>query len=372
MLRMLSRRSVGIALLAIALAIVIVLTFGERPQTAQERPTRTLSARFNDFATPDEITNDIRDRSRELVRVEFRSIADRENVTKFGRVVEDFGNSVVLSKKRTTDMTRSSLDVQRVDSTINLPGAKFDPIATARPETVRPGGEVRSGSGYYILQFGGIATDEWLDSVRDAGVEIVQYAPHNAFFVYGDGAAIAKVAGHSRVRWAGEFRGEHKLTPEMKDLAAKAGDKTALFDVAVFSRADLADVGVRIPGRAVSFSRLPNNFFNVIRVELSPSQLSAVAEIPDVVRIDPYVQPDAEDERSSQIIAGNFSGPTTLNGPGYNPLTQFGVDGTGVTVMVSDDGISIPGNGGFYLRLQTPSTVLFVVARSERQAGTVT
>ena len=199
------------------------------------------------------------------------------------------------------------------------------------------------------MQLGGFATDEWLDSIRDAGVEVLQYVPQNAFFVYGAGEAVAKVAGHSRVRWVGEFRAEHKLSTDVKDFASKAAGGTAMFDVAVFSRADLDSVATAVGGRLISKSKLPNNFFNVLRVELPTAKLAEIAAIGDVVRIDPFIPPTAEDERSSQIIAGNYSNPTTISAPGYNPLTQFGADGTNVTVMVSDDGISIPGNGGFYL-----------------------
>jgi hypothetical protein len=67
------------------------------------------------------------------------------------------------------------------------------------------------------------------------------------------------------------------------------------------------------------------------------------------VRIDQYEKPKPEDERAAQIVAGNYTSPTVLLPPGYNPLTQFGVDGTNVTVGVVDDGVSIPGNGGFYI-----------------------
>jgi hypothetical protein len=35
--------------------------------------------------------------------------------------------------------------------------------------------------------------------------------------------------------------------------------------------------------------------------------------------------------------------------PGYDPATQFGVDGSGVTVVIADDGIGIPGDGGKYV-----------------------
>ena len=346
-----SRRRVAFALLMIVVAMALFLGLGDRPQTAQERSAQSpqLKARFDDFAVADDITRDIRDRSRELVRVEFHSIADRENVTKYGRIVEDFGNSVVLSKKRSVDMSRSGLDLARIETTINLPGAKFDPVSNPPAYTVVPGAERRPDRGYYLVQLGGFATDALLDSIRDAGVEVLQYVPHNAFFVYGDGDAVAKVAGHSRVRWVGEHRAEHKLSADVKDFASKAAGGTATFEVAVFSRADLDTVAAAIGGRLLSKGKLPNNFFNIVRVEIPTAKLSEIAGIPDVVRIDPYVRATAEDERSSQIISGNYSGPTTLNAPGYNPLSQFGVDGTNVTVMVSDDGISIPGNGGFYI-----------------------
>ena len=73
------------------------------------------------------------------------------------------------------------------------------------------------------MQLGGTATDEWLDSIRDAGVEVLQYVPHQAFFVYGDGDAIGKVSRHSRVRWVGEYVASQKLSPNLDFAnAAKA------------------------------------------------------------------------------------------------------------------------------------------------------
>ena len=346
-----SRPRLAFALIAIFIAVVFFLGFGERQQTAQERPSEpaALKARFEEFAVSDDVTRDIRDRSRELVRVQFRSIADRENVTRFGRIVQDFGSSVLLSKTKSSDPSRSGMDVARIETTVNLPGKKFDPVQEPPVDTVRAGDAGRLARGYYLIQLGGFATDEWLDSIRDAGVEILQYAPHNAFFVYADGGAIAKVAGHSRVRWVGEHRPEYKLSGHVKDVASNAKSGTTQFEIAVFKRASLDEVVSRVGGRLISKDKLPNNFFNVLVVEVASSQLDEIAKIPDVVRIDPYVRPTPEDERSSQIIAGNYSNPTTLAAPGYNPLAQFGADGTGVTVMMSDDGVSIPGNGGLYI-----------------------
>ena len=347
---LLSRSRIAFVVLLAIFGFVLYLTLGETPNSAQERPSQPpLKARFEQFAKSDLITNDIRDRSREIVRVQFRSIADREKVTEYGRIVQDFGSSAIVSKRKGTDLSRTGLDLQKVETTINVPGAKFEPVDDPPAETVRRDGESAPRRGYYMIQLGGFATDEWLDSLRDAGVEIVQYVPHQAFFVHGEGAAIAKAATHSRVRWVGEYTAEQKLSQDVKEFAANAKTEVVAFDVAVFAREDISAVASSIGGRVISESRLPSNFFNVVRIELARSELNRVASIPGVFRIDPYIAPALEDERSSHIIAGNYSSATVISGPGYNPLVQFGADGTNVTVSMVDDGVSIPGNGGFYV-----------------------
>ena len=346
------RRLLGFLSIAVLGMVAIWSGQAERRNSAQERASEPLKAKFEQFSQRDEVTNDIRDRAKEIVRVEFHSIADRENVTKYGRIVQDFGSSVVLVKSKRTDLSNSALDVQKMESAIHVPSKKFDPIESRPAATIKPG-DGGNESDYFIVQFGGIAVDEWLDSVRDAGVEVLQYIPNQAFFIYATTSAAAKVAGHSRVRWVGKYLAEQKKSPELQKFVDNVKGDRAMFDVAVFDRADLGQVSAKVAavihGRLVQQIKLPNNFFNVIRVEASPSDLDAIANIPDVVRIDQYEKPRAEDERSSQIISGNFSSTTVLNAPGYNPLTQFGVNGQNVTISMVDDGVSIPGNGGFYI-----------------------
>jgi hypothetical protein len=342
----------GLAFVVVVILIAIWLGPAEQHNSAQERAAEVPKAKFDQFSKSDDVTSDIRDRSKEIVRVEFRSIADRENVTKYGRIVQDFGSSVVLAKSKRTDVSRSGLDIQKMDSAIHVPSKKFDPIQSVPAETIKPN-DVGNERDYFIVQFGGIAVDDWLDSIRDAGVEVLQYLPDQAFFVYGSTSAAAKVAGHSRVRWVGKYTAEQKKSPELRRFVDSVKGETAMFDVAVFDRADLSEVSARVAsvihGRVLHQIKLPNNFFDVVRIEASPADLDAIANIPDVVRIDQYEKPKAEDERSSQIISGNFSSTTILNAPGYNPLTQFGVNGQNVTISMVDDGVSIPGNGGFYL-----------------------
>jgi hypothetical protein len=348
------RIRIGIVILSLVFLIAIYLGVGERPNSAQQRPVDPApTAKFEQFAKSDEVTNDIRSQSKEIVRVQFRSIKDRDKVMNYGRIVEDFGSFVVLSKNKTSDMSRSGLEIQKIDTDINLPGAKFDPVESSPAETVRAGDRIAGEKAYYVVQLGGLSKDEWLDSIRDAGVEVLQYVPHNSFFVYGDPTAISKVATHSRVRWIGRYTPEQKKSRELGKFINNIKGASAMFDVAVFSRADLRDVGINISsiihGRVLNEIKLPNNFFNVVRIEAAPGDIDEIAKIADVVRIDQYEKPQIEDERAAQIISGNFSSTTTLNAPGYNPLAQFGVNGQNVTISMVDDGVSIPGNGGFYL-----------------------
>ncbi len=357
------------AIVVVFAALAVYVAFVDNPQLAQKNAGQKSTA-FDKFAGSDQITNDIRSDSKEFTRISVADLQDREKAALYGNIVADYGAFVIVAKNKGTDISSSGLESQRIETTINLPGASFEPVNDPPSNSLRLGRAVTSnGKGYYILQFGSTAKDEWLESLRASGVEILQYVSNQAYFVYGEGEAIAKAADHSRVRWIGSYTADQKLSGVVRDQITTAASKTALrrditpleltkegtsmFDVAVFARADVDAIAERLRGDySPAFSRvskLRNNFFNIIRVELRPEEVQAVAAIPDVFSIDAYIKPVREDERSSQIVAGNYSSVTSVNAPGYNPLAQFGVDGTNVTVSVADDGVGIPGDGGFYI-----------------------
>lgn len=342
--------------------IAVVLSVSSSTQNAEEKYRQTNLP--EKFAVSDEVTNDIRDGSKTFFRVNVKSETDRETAAGFGRIVADYGNFVVIAKPRGNDLRRLKLENQPFETSINAPGAVFDPIKSPPADTIWG-----NSGGYYIVQFGGIATDEWLESLRKTGVEILQYVPHNAFFVHASEEAILKASSHSRVRWVGAFTPEYKISDILRNQISAAktrtllpnnvspleitGENSSVFDIAIFKRADANRIAETVStiygGRVRKVIDLPNNYFNVVRVELSLDEVLKIAEIPEVISIDFYSTPQIEDERAAHIVAGNYTSSTVISGPGYNPLTQFGVDGTNVTVAVADDGISIPGNGGFYV-----------------------
>ena len=253
---------------------------------------------------------------------------------------------------------------------VNLPGGAFDPIVSMPAGTLR-GGETSAmpDDGYYIVQFDKTADDEMLARLRRNGVEVLQYLPSRAFYVYAPGGSAANAAEEQNVRWVGRLLPEHKIPPVLAEQlnAVKginalpssiaplqmASKGAAVFDIAVFKREDLKTVSSQIAlitgGTVRDLIELPGNFFNVVRIEVAPDAITSVANVEGVFRIDAWSKPVAEDERAAQIVAGNYASVTAIDAPGYDPLTQFGVDGTGITVSVVDDGVGIPGDGGFYI-----------------------
>lgn len=367
----LNGRRIFAAIVVAITAIAVHQLYFSDPQLARTnrrvQDERFLAAKFRGS---DAATESFRSDSKILSRIYISTDSDRKKAAQIGAVVADYGKFVVVSKDKSFEAKNYGLEEQEIETTINLPGARFDPIKTTPEGTLRLGpGATGSGKGYYILQFGGTPTDEWLRSVEDAGVEVLQYVPHQAYFVYADSDAIARVANHSRVRWIGRYNNDAKLSGVLKNQLSAARGSGALsrgvtaiqptkkgysmFEIGVFARADLDEFVSRLSGTYakgyVRSSRLQHNFFNVVRAELRLEDVEAVAAMPDVVSIEPMIPTKNEDEQSAQIVAGNYFNPTTIQGPGYNPANQFGADGTNVTVSVVDDGVGIPGDGGFYL-----------------------
>ena len=217
-------------------ALVAVYFVSETVQKAQSKEPEAPRDLRAEFAKPDAVTDLIRNASAELVRVPVSAPSDRERLSERGKIIADYGSFVIAASNERNGLAGEGS--QRIETTLHLPGRTFEPLAKREELAIEPGNEAESGKGYFVVQFGATASDEWLDSIREVGLEVVQYVPHQAFLVYGDHSAAVKAAGHSRVRWVGRYLPEHRLDSFVRSFAAAESD-TAGFDIAVFSRSDL-------------------------------------------------------------------------------------------------------------------------------------
>ncbi|HMS09527.1 MAG TPA: hypothetical protein PKE66_08595, partial [Pyrinomonadaceae bacterium] len=255
----------AVILFSVAVLAVIYFATGTGQNAQSKRPDVPRELR-GEFARPDLVTEMLRDPATELFRLPVNGPADRERIADKGTIVADYGSFVITAAKGEAGLAGEGK--QRIETTIHLPGRSFEPLAKREGFAIEPGAEGNGDKGYFLVQFGATPSDDWLESIREVGLEVVQYVPHQAFLVYGEHSAAVKAAGHSRVRWAGRYMPEHRLDNFARSFAA-AEAETAIFDIAVFSRSDLRasawEFRSKVGGRIVAESELANNFFNVLR-----------------------------------------------------------------------------------------------------------
>ena len=114
-----------LAVLAIV-AAVVYLTAGGTPQKAQEQGARTST--FEKYSASDAVTVTIRDKSREIFRVSTSGSEDKARAAKYGTVIENYGPFVILAKKKGADLQAAGLAAQQMETSVNLPNGKFEPL----------------------------------------------------------------------------------------------------------------------------------------------------------------------------------------------------------------------------------------------------
>jgi Subtilase family/Viral BACON domain len=213
-------------------------------------------------------------------------------------------------------------------------------------------GAAAPGKGLYIIQYIGPVQDPWLRELERTGVEIITYAPHNAYVVFASDRAAGELmkmkAASPFVQWMGDYQPAYKLTPGLQ--AARQGDASRLVRVTV-QLIDNAE-GARTAGQLRASA--PRHFgerrvlkYRNLRLEILASQLTQLARSDEVFAIEEDSERVHLDEAQGQIVAGNLAGGAP-SGPGYLAwLAGKGFDGSqfaSFAVNVVDDAHSLRGH----------------------------
>jgi hypothetical protein len=301
------------------------------------------------------------------VRVE-DSVLAKALVAQGAKVIGNYGTFSVLNADDALLANGISNRVEIADDW-NLIRLNVRSIDTSTPEAnaLRKSRGAFTGKRLHLVQFAGPVKPQWLAELKQNGVEIVSYIPENTYLIYGDADALARLqawAGTSAfTQWEGEYSKELKVHSQARALVARRSD--GKFAAATFAIQLLADTNSNAATLAlidqlktapVQVDYQLDPYRNLV-VSLPSDQLDTIAAQPDVVSIQPYVQPKKRDERQDQIIAGNLNG-TVPSGPGYlawlasKGFTQAQFDASGFVVDVADSGIDngtmTPGHFGLY------------------------
>jgi subtilisin family serine protease len=223
---------------------------------------------------------------------------------------------------------------------VRVPNFAFDPVLDGEPKlsnTERFDGQI---AGFRLVQFYGPTEDAWLDGLQGAGLQVLQYYPHYTYLVWGADSALRAAESLDFVRWSGNFHPAYKIN---SDLVGREGVVQNV-DVFFYNDGDIKstlDSLTALGANVVqAYPAQPDQAFFVAVVELDAAAFDAVSRLGTVLWLGySHPVPVLEDEMSSQILAGNYSGagvPFT----GYQAhLGTLGVDGSGVRWATIDTGV---------------------------------
>lgn len=203
-------------------------------------------------------------------------------------------------------------------------------------------GSKRPRSRFQLVHFVGPVRSEWLESLRQAGVEIIAYVPNNGYLVRtpDSGPVEQQLADgtQSFVQWTGPFTDEYKVDPALSSLHGRI---TVAIQIARSARsaADIDSIR-RMASEVLTDAYDILNFTN-LKVRVDAGRLADLASLEDVVNVEPWTPPQMFDERASQIAAGELSSDgKQARGPGYLAwLQSHGLNSPfGFVIDVTDSG----------------------------------
>ncbi|MGO4259345.1 S8 family serine peptidase [Lysobacter sp. TAB13] len=222
---------------------------------------------------------------------------------------------------------------------LDLGGLRFDPLKSKPVQAASAWGRTRAdGEDWRLVQFKGPVQQAWLDELRRAGLEPVQYLHPYTYIAWGKRDALNRLAGQAEVRWSGDFLPAYRVQPELRKAA------TGPVQVSVISHRGSAEVGASLSKIGVADigagSKILDRSLQTQTVQIPADQIAALAQTPGVYSVQ-TVPTDGglRGEMSSQINAGNVNA-SNLAVPGYlSYLSGLGVNGTGAIIANVDGGI---------------------------------
>lgn len=270
------------------------------------------------------------------------STADRWRIKKYGSytLVEAEGSALAR-------LDAGALGRVELRDDMNLILLKRGQIdTTAAPPLItgdlaQPAGSPRS---LHMVQLFGPPTSAAIGALKSTGAKIVSYIPNNAYLVWATIAERERVraltASQTVLQWDGPFHPAYKLDRHFKlDSVEQIPVSIELLDTAEAARtvARIKSLARRVLMREIEAAGSIH-----LKVLIESFRLSEIAGIPDVLNVEPWVQPKLADERGNQIVAGVLSEETVnsvkvsrptrpgymafLNSLGFNSNFDFAVD----------------------------------------------
>jgi len=305
------------------------------------------------------------------VRVSQPEVA-RELLAHGGKLIADYdGFQIIETEVSVAGLPQGGVGLEADPDVIELNAQRLS-TRSGGWRAARPVVRRFHGRKFHLVQFAGPIKPEWRRTLIQFGARIINYIPQNAYLIYADSEALAQIQSWSLattvVQWAGDYADDYKLQPGVRLTDSNGFPQVLDTDTFAIQLVEDAEANTNTLQWIAQWQLAPVQrqfrtlqFLNLV-VRLPAERLSELAAQPDVISIQPYVDPAKRDERQAQILAGNLTGASP-SWPGYlawlagKGFTQEQFDASGFVVDVTDSGIdngtTQPGHFGLY-RLGDP------------------
>ena len=270
------------------------------------------------------------------VRIHF---ADRNALTaqlEASRDLADYGTMLFgrMDESRIDALRAQGYRIQVSDNPflVTLGEETFDPVirgARATLPAANPKGD------FHFIQFKGPIRPEWLELLRQRGIEVVQPLHPFSYFVWASSNSLQSIGAHPAIRWAQPMEPSWKVQPHQRSFSAQARPTMLMASAHGDLRGRIARI--REFGK-VSVVRPYGDHFVLVQIDNLPgNRYPELAAMPGIYTVQ-YIRPETgpRGEMSNQSIVGNIDGGGAVF-PGYATwLNDTGYDGSGITVGVVD------------------------------------
>ncbi len=251
----------------------------------------------------------------------------------------DYGSFIWAPAAVASDLIQAQ-HIDRIENpfALTVGSLKIDPRA-GFPETESGWNQspAHAEADFRLVQFNGPIKGEWLDELRTAGLEPVQYLHPFSYIVWAEANKLSTADSLTNVRWAGEFVPAFRVPLQSREST----DSHVYAMAMIYAPAQTAIISnLRQNGVTVITNRSLNRHFNIVQLETSPDSYLALAQLPGVFTLQQIGQ-DAgpRGEMSNQSVVGGYDDTNTIFTGYLSWLNPTGLDGSGVVVGIVDGGV---------------------------------
>jgi hypothetical protein len=187
----------------------------------------------------------------------------------------------------------------------------------------------------------GPVAPEWLEVLRDLGVEPLQFRPENSYLCRGTVAAFERAAAQPfvwRVTLLSDAHKPQTPVPETGEVEVWIIVQSSLAEAPAIIRAlnALPDVEI-FPEQEIE----QVDFFLRIRALVTAEGQAQLLQHPLVLAVEAFVAPQPEDEVAGLIVAGQYDASGKPFGSYLRWLEDRNLNGAGVTIAIVDSGVDV-------------------------------